>query len=350
MRKMDLIFIGLVVLLLGYYSIKSDRLSPSNNQLKKPVKNHSEGAPKSIFTSVSKQIKKNTQLVQEHTRIDKTETISNQQLKAQKSPTEYYEETLRYYRLINADIEQTIQSYIKKEQEMLQTIQSKKRDVENYENMMMEVKPSKEDLLFVVKTKQEMSIVSIEGIVSTVDLLLKFIKDTNKNLQQASFYYKQSERKWDIKDKMEFTRHIQDVVHRTEEAHHYFEELTKKVDQCKKLIDSFIKLSESSLNVAAELHGVHNLKNKETNDKSKEISKEEKQWENNRVSVEAKGLQENIDSKLKEIDWLFRKLESHIKVTVQTFEKASRSFPVKRGFSSAIKKLLNFLSQQQKNN
>lgn len=352
MKKMDLVFISIVVvLLLGYSFIRLDRSgTPPKSRSEKSMKSKSEDFSKSLFTNVSKPVKKNDHLFQGHTRSGKSKTVSNQQLKAKKSPAEHHEKALQYYRLINGSVEQVIQNYKKNEREVLQVMQSKKRDIENYESMMKEVKPSAEDLLFIVKATQGMSIASIEGAVSTIELLLQFVEDANNNLQQASLHYGQSGREWNHKDKMEFTRHIQNIVHRTEEANQYFSELRRKVDQCKKLINKFIDLSASSLNLVAEVGKASKLKDKGMmDDKAKKAFKEEKQWESKRISAEAKGLEENIDNKLKEIDWLFKKLESHVKVTVQTFDKAAKYFPIKRGLSGSIKKLENILSQQKSN-
>ncbi len=342
MRKMDFIFIsGIVVLFVGYYFMKSSEPGPS--------KKHSEERPKTSFTNTPEQTKKRPNLLQGYTRLQKTKTVSNQQQpEIQKSPAEYYEETLRYYRLMNASVEKVIQNYKSKEQEVLQIIQSKKRDIENYENMMEDAQPTEEDLLFVVKTTQEMSIVPIDGALSATGLLVQFIKDINKNFQKASLNYKLSEREWDPKDKMEFTRHIQNIVHRIEEADQYFNELTDHVNQVKQSMRKFTKLSTSSVNLVAELREKYSLKDKGELNKLKKEFKDKKQWEIDQIRAEAKGLEEHIGNKLKEANWLFEKLELHIKATIQTFEKAAMHFPVKRGLIDVIKKLENMLSQTKK--
>ena len=342
MRKIDFIFIsGIVVLLVGYYFMKSSEPSSS--------KKHSEEHPKTSFTKTPAQTKKRPSLLQGYTRLQKAKTVSNQQQpEVQKSPTEHYEETLRYYRLMNASVEKVIQTYKSKEQEVLQIIQSKKRDIENYENMMKDAQPTAEDLLFVVKTTQEMSIVPIDGALSITGLLVQFIKDTNKNFQEASLNYKLSKREWNHKDKMEFTRHIQNIVHRIEEADQYFNELTSHVNQVKQSMRKFTKLSTSSMNLVAELREKYRLKDKGELNKLKKEFKDKKQWEVDQIRTEAKGLEENISNKLKQADWLFEKLELHIKATVQTFEKAAMHFPVKRGLPNLIKKLENMLSQTRK--
>ena len=339
------------MLFLGYYFIKWKPTQVVEN----PPDHHASDS------SVNKQdqAKKRDNILHgykpeetETTLIQKPEV--NQQPKANqesglaKSPAEHYETTLRYYRSISENMESFIQNYNIREQETLKLLKSKKRGIDNYTNMMNSVKPTLEDAMAVMRMTNEMPIITVEGALSVVKLLQQFINDSGENLQKAGSHYEKSERQWTYQDKTEFKRHVKDIIHRKKEANHYFNEMVGKVDGLKKLMGTLTDMGVSTMNLNKDLKNA--LENRENmDDQAIQKLKKEKQWEVSQLKVKNQELMKKAENQIKEINWLYEKLESHFKMTNEIVVKALEHFPIKRGLIDSLKKLDHILYKKKEN-
>ena len=317
MKRFDFIFIiSVVLLVLGYYSVK----------LNKPNKpNHKERASHQYTKPLKpgKIIQKNVE----------------------DTPDYYYEEAIQHYQAVNQHIQTTIQNYKHKSKEYSALLLSKKTAFEDYKNQITYTQSDLQELENTVKFTHEVTLLDLQKEIWLAELFIQSIKEISKLLQESSLSYQKSGRLWLKTSKNLFDQHIQEVIHQNQKADQYLEEVKVLFNELKQSMDKMLVLSVSAMTMANELRELYRLKEKDPEKGKKAFSAlKQKQEENDQIKREAKQLEEEVNQKLNKLAQVGGYMEKHIEAAFQAFDQVAQYFSIKRGVSDSVKQLRSVIS------